>query len=54
MANEQETVWDCPKCPKGKLVKRFSRKTETIFLGCNQYPKCTYTQPLEKEDMDND
>lgn len=30
----------CPKCKTGKLVKR---KAKTEFLGCENYPKCKFT-----------
>lgn len=40
------TIWDCPKCPKGKLVKVKTKNGE--FLGCTEYPKCKYIQPVEK------
>ncbi|MBN2880733.1 DNA topoisomerase I [Candidatus Woesearchaeota archaeon] len=37
---------DCPKC-KGKLVLRKSIYGQ--FLGCSNYPKCKYTERIEKE-----
>jgi ssDNA-binding Zn-finger/Zn-ribbon topoisomerase 1 len=49
MKNDDITIWDCPKCGKGKLIKRKS-KTGNNFLGCTEYPKCTYTQKNEKSD----
>lgn len=47
------TIWDCPKCPEGKLVERTNIKEGTKFLGCTKYPKCKYTQPVEKEVNDD-
>lgn len=52
MAKEQETIWDCPQCPEGKLIKRVSKSGQ--FLGCTEYPRCKYTQPLEKEEVSED
>ena len=37
------TTLDCPSC-KGKLVKRNGRRGS--FLGCTNYPLCTYTQEV--------
>ena len=36
---------ECPDCG-GKLIIRVSRKGR--FLGCSNYPTCTYTKPLPK------
>lgn len=38
----------CPECGKD-LVKKYSRKTNGWFVGCNGYPQCTYTERLEKD-----
>lgn len=45
------TIWDCPvpRC-NGKLIKRKNKNDDSEFLGCTRYPKCTYTQKMEKED----
>jgi len=32
---------DCPKCGKGKIVERRSKKRR-IFYGCDQYPECDF------------
>jgi hypothetical protein len=33
MANDQDiTIWDCPECSTGKLVKRTNRKTGDTWL----------------------
>ncbi len=39
------TIWDCPKCIDGKLIRRKNKLTKEVFLGCTNFPKCTYTQP---------
>jgi DNA topoisomerase-1 len=31
----------CPKCKKGEIVKRKSKKGK-IFWGCSNYPKCDF------------
>jgi len=45
-----ETGEKCPKCGK-PLVKRYSKKTGTSFLGCSGYStkECDYTQPIGGE-----
>jgi len=40
----------CPKCKKGKLVEKRTKKRK-IFYGCNQFPKCDFAlwdKPIEK------
>lgn len=40
----------CPKCKKGKLVAKRTKKRK-IFYGCNQFPKCDFAlwdKPIEK------
>lgn len=44
------TIWDCPACSTGKLIKRKNKKGQ-YFLGCTNYPECQYTQ---KEEPDNE
>ena len=34
-------VCKCPKCDKGMIVERKTKKGK-IFYGCNNYPKCNY------------
>lgn len=36
----------CPKCG-GSLVERQSRQTGQHFWGCQNYPSCRHTQPME-------
>lgn len=37
---------NCPRC-SGELVLRKS-KTGNQFMGCNNYPRCTHTEPIAK------
>jgi len=41
------------KCPQpycnGRLVIRTNRNTGQKFIGCENYPKCKYTESIEKE-----
>lgn len=32
---------ECPKCKKGQIVERKSKK-KRVFYGCNQYPECDF------------
>ena len=34
-------ICKCPKCGKGMIVERKTKKGK-IFYGCNNYPKCNY------------
>jgi ssDNA-binding Zn-finger/Zn-ribbon topoisomerase 1 len=52
MRDDDITIWDCPQCSNGKLIKR-KNKSGTIFLGCTNFPKCKYTQPMEKTEDSN-
>lgn len=49
--DDNYTTRDCPiaRC-NGRLVYRTNRATEEKFIGCDKYPDCTYTEPLEIED----
>jgi DNA topoisomerase-1 len=38
---ENSTGIQCPKCKKGEIVKRKSKKGK-IFWGCSNYPKCDF------------
>jgi len=42
-----ELTKKCPNCEKGKLVLRKSVYGQ--FYGCDQYPKCKYTQNVDGE-----
>ncbi|QPC46333.1 type I DNA topoisomerase [Mangrovibacillus cuniculi] len=40
----------CPKCEKGKIIERKSKK-KRIFYGCDQYPTCdflSWDKPIER------
>lgn len=44
----KDTGVDCPKCNKGKILERKTRRGK-IFFSCSGYPKCdyaTWNQPL--------
>lgn len=38
---EVNEICKCPKCDKGVIVERKTKKGK-IFYGCNNYPKCNY------------
>jgi ssDNA-binding Zn-finger/Zn-ribbon topoisomerase 1 len=43
---------DCPKCDGigiSKLIIRKNRQTGELFHGCENWPDCTYTEPLSEE-----
>jgi DNA topoisomerase-1 len=42
----------CPKCGLGKLHLKTSRTGG--FVGCGNYPECTYTRPIAGEGADGD
>ena len=42
----------CPKCGTGKLHLKTSRTGG--FVGCGNYPECTYTRPIAGEGADGD
>ncbi len=41
----------CPECGS-PLVKRYSPKTKSYFIGCSAYPRCNYIENV-KEDLGN-
>jgi DNA topoisomerase-1 len=45
---EKETEFNCPKCHSKLLIKlgRFGK-----FLACSNFPKCKYTESLEKNNL---
>ncbi len=43
-----KVVKKCPKCGDGTLKVR--RSVYGSFIACDQYPKCRYTEKLEKEE----
>ena len=40
-AKEETIITKCPKCEKGSIVERKTKKGK-LFYGCNNYPKCKY------------
>lgn len=40
----------CPKCGKGSIVKRRTKRGKT-FYGCNKYPDCDYTSWTRPEEI---
>lgn len=32
----------CPKCEKGEIIEKRTRKTKRIFYGCSLYPECDF------------
>ena len=32
----------CPKCKKGELAEKHTKKRGRVFWGCNRYPKCDF------------
>jgi len=52
----EDTKVECPKCKKGTIVKRKSRRGK-IFFSCNRYPDCDYAiwnQPIAEKCPDCD
>lgn len=42
----------CPKPGCGKpLVKRYSNKTKSYFIGCSGYPKCNYIETVKDDKL---
>ena len=48
LAAKSKSMIECPECKKAKrkgyLLKRKNKKQDSYFYGCNQYPKCKYTE----------
>ena len=44
---ESNIVGTCPNCG-GNLVKRYSPKTKSYFVGCSNYPDCTTVYSIPK------
>lgn len=40
----------CPKCKEHNLIPRTHEKTGDVFMGCQRFPHCKYTEPIETED----
>lgn len=46
LENRYKSITTCPKCG-GQLVERIAKKGPSVgsaFLGCTNYPRCTYTK----------
>lgn len=43
---EPEDFGSCDKCGKGRMVKRYSPKTQEHFLCCDRYPSCRNPKSL--------
>lgn len=50
--HDDETSRICPQCKKGRLGLKLSRYG--AFLGCSDYPECTYTKPLGTDSQKGD
>jgi DNA topoisomerase-1 len=37
----------CPKCEKGEITQRMTRRGNRVFFGCNRYPECDFTTPFQ-------
>ncbi|MEM6679497.1 MAG: type I DNA topoisomerase [Pseudomonadota bacterium] len=44
----------CPLCSTGRLSIKTSSKTQSAFIGCNNYPECRYTRPFGAPDEQNE
>lgn len=43
----KESLIECPNCEHGvKLIVRTNRQRGDQFLGCPNFPECTYTQEI--------
>jgi len=42
----------CPTCKEGKIILR--KSLYGAFYGCDQYPKCKYTEQIEKQSEESD
>ena len=45
MSEAKRITTPCPKCG-GELVVRKVKQTGTEFLGCERWPKCSFTEPM--------
>lgn len=43
----------CPMGCGGRLILMINKDTEELFIGCSNFPKCSYTESVDEED-DND
>ncbi len=40
----KKTGNSCPRCDKGITVKRINKASGSMFVGCDQFPKCKYSK----------
>lgn len=45
MKSENKTI--CPECGRGEIEYRMGRHGR--FLGCSQYPRCKYSETINKK-----
>ena len=45
--SNEKGVKKCPKCKRGILVKRPNKESGNEFLGCTNFPLCSYTESLD-------
>ncbi len=50
LESEKETFGTCPKCKKGTIVKKRTKKGR-FFFGCDRYPECDFAK-WNKKDLD--
>lgn len=48
LEGEKETFGKCPKCKKGEIVKKRTKKGR-FFFGCDKYPDCDFAKWTKKE-----
>ena len=49
MNDDNKTIYKCQEC-RGTMVLRTNSSSDEYFLGCENYPDCSYTEPYEVED----
>jgi len=45
---EYEEGENCPECEYGVLLVRENSQDGTKFLGCDEYPRCNFTEDIEE------
>ena len=48
MTDQRESAKNCPECGQ-PLTPRSSQDNETDLLGCSNWPKCEYTEPMPQD-----
>lgn len=50
MNDKHITNRNCPHVDcNGKLIRKRNRMTGSYFLGCNKFPRCRYSQSINKK-----